>query len=117
YIGMGDGGGSGDPNENGQNLGTLLGAILRIDVGGGAPYAVPEDNPYVGVAGARPEIWAWGLRNPWRFSFDHVGGFLYIADVGQNEREEVNVAPATLGGVNYGWNTMEGSICYEPSSG
>lgn len=117
YIAMGDGGGGGNAEENGQDLGTLHGAMLRIDVDGGDPYAIPSDNPYVGDDDARPEIWAYGLRNPWRFSFDHTAGLLYIADVGQSRREEINVVPASQAGVNYGWNTMEGSLCYEPSSG
>lgn len=117
YIGMGDGGGSGDPDGNGQNLATLHGAMLRIDVDGGAPYAIPADNPYVGNAEARPEIWAHGLRNPWRYSFDRAAGLLYVADVGQSQREEINVVAATQAGINYGWNTMEGSLCYRPSSG
>lgn len=117
YIGMGDGGGAGDPSGNGQNLATLHGAMLRIDVDGGTPYAIPADNPYVDSGSARPEIWASGLRNPWRFSFDHTDGLLYVADVGQGRREEVNVVPASQAGVNYGWNRMEGSLCYSPSSG
>jgi glucose/arabinose dehydrogenase len=116
YVGLGDGGSGGDPQGNGQDLGTLLGKILRIDVDAGDPYAVPPDNPFVGRAGARPEIWAYGLRNPWRFAFDRSAGLLYIADVGQNEWEEIDVAPADRGGLNYGWNTMEGSHCFGSSS-
>lgn len=116
YIGMGDGGSGGDPQGNGQDARTLLGALLRIDVDGGEPYAVPPDNPFVGVVDARPEIWAIGLRNPWRFSFDPESGRLYIADVGQNRREEINAQPASEGGLNYGWNVMEGSRCFEPAS-
>jgi glucose/arabinose dehydrogenase len=116
YVGLGDGGSGGDPHGNGQDLGTMLGKILRIDVDAGDPYAVPQDNPFVGRAGARPEIWAYGLRNPWRFAFDHSAGLLYIADVGQNEWEEIDVAPADRGGLNYGWNTMEGSHCFRSSS-
>ena len=115
YIGMGDGGSGGDPQGNGQNLGTLLGAMLRIDVS--APdggYAVPLDNPFVGVAGARGEIWAYGLRNPWRFSFDPVSGALWVGDVGQNVVEEIDVV---VKGGNYGWNIMEGNQCYQPSAG
>jgi len=113
YIGLGDGGSGGDPLGNGQNLGTLLGKLLRIDVDGASPYAVPATNPFVGVAGVRPEIWASGLRNPWRFSFDRITGDLYIGDVGQSAREEVDVQPAASpGGQNYGWNVMEGFICY-----
>jgi glucose/arabinose dehydrogenase len=116
YIGLGDGGSAGDPQGNGQNLGTLLGKILRIDVDGGDPYAIPSDNPFAGRAGARGEIWAYGLRNPWRFSIDSALGRLYIADVGQDMWEEVDVASATQGGQNYGWNIMEGMHCYNASS-
>lgn len=116
YVGLGDGGSAGDPQGNGQNLGTLLGKILRIDVDGGDPYAIPSDNPFAGRAGARGEIWAYGLRNPWRFSIDSASGRLYIADVGQDMWEEVDVATATQGGQNYGWNIMEGMHCYNASS-
>ncbi len=112
YIGMGDGGSGGDPQGHGQNLGTLLGAMLRLDVDGGEPYAVPHDNPFVGETGARPEIWAYGLRNPWRFAFDHEADLLYVADVGQNRLEEINLVPAGSAGLNYGWNIMEGSDCF-----
>jgi glucose/arabinose dehydrogenase len=113
YIGAGDGGGAGDRYGNGQNLGTLLGAILRLDVDGGSPYAIPADNPFVGDEAARGEIWAYGLRNPWRFSFDRATGDLYIADVGQDTYEEVDVQPAgSTGGENYGWPIMEGLHCY-----
>lgn len=110
YVGFGDGGSQGDPYGNAQNLGTWLGKILRIDVSGEGPgYAVPEDNPFVGQAGALPEIWAYGLRNPWRFSFDMATGDLWIADVGGSSYEEVNRQPAASpGGENYGWNTWEG---------
>lgn len=111
YIGFGDGGSGGDPLGHGQNVNTLLGALLRIDVDGGDPYGVPADNPFVGRPGA-DEIWAYGLRNPWRFAFDREAGLLYIADVGQNAWEEVNVVPAGDGGVNYGWNVMEGGHCF-----
>ena len=110
YIGLGDGGGSGDPDENGQDLGTLLGKLLRIDVDGGDPYAIPPGNPF------GDEIWALGLRNPWRFAFDETDGLLFIADVGQNEFEEVNVVPIDQAAVNYGWNIMEGVQCFEPST-
>ncbi|HEY8483082.1 MAG TPA: PQQ-dependent sugar dehydrogenase [Longimicrobiales bacterium] len=112
YIGMGDGGSGGDPLGHGQNLGTLLGALLRIDVDRGDPYTIPPDNPFAGRADARGEIWAYGLRNPWRFAFDRTAGLLYIADVGQNRWEEINVAPASAGGLNYGWNLMEGNHCF-----
>ncbi len=111
YIGLGDGGSGGDPQGHGQNTSTLLGSLLRIDVDGGDPYGVPAGNPFVGTAGA-DEIWAFGLRNPWRFSFDHPAGNLYVADVGQNQWEEVNVVAATAAGLNYGWNILEGSHCY-----
>lgn len=115
YVGLGDGGSGGDPLGHAQNTSTLLGSLLRLDVDGGDPYAVPADNPFVGQPGARPEIWAYGLRNPWRFSFDRSSGALYIADVGQSAREEVDYQPAgSSGGRNYGWNVMEGSICYSP---
>ncbi len=116
YIALGDGGG-GDPLEAGQSLATLLGSLLRIDVDNGNPFAIPPDNPFVGQAGARGEIWAYGLRNPWRYSFDRQTGELYIADVGQNDREEVNAAPGDAAGLNYGWNTMEGSECFDPPQG
>ncbi|HSO24624.1 MAG TPA: PQQ-dependent sugar dehydrogenase [Chondromyces sp.] len=109
YIATGDGGGAGDPNDRAQDLGTLLGKLLRIDVDGAAPYAVPPDNPFVGAAGARPEIWAYGLRNPWRFSFDRLTGDVFIGDVGQGAVEEVDFQPAaSTGGENYGWSCMEG---------
>ncbi len=116
YIATGDGGGGGDPNNNGQNIDSLLGKILRIDVNGGFPYAIPPTNPFVGQPGA-DEIWAYGLRNPWRFSFDRVTGDLFIGDVGQNAWEEINFQPAgSSGGHNYGWRLMEGFHCYNPSS-
>jgi glucose/arabinose dehydrogenase len=118
YIGTGDGGSGGDPAGNGQNTTALLGKILRIDVNSGAPYAIPANNPFVGLPPARAEIWAYGVRNPWRFSFDRLTGDLYIADVGQSAREEVNVQPASsLGGENYGWRTMEGTLCFNPPTG
>ncbi len=116
YIGLGDGGSGGDPQGNGQNPGTLLGALLRIDVDGTPPYSIPADNPFADGAGGRPEIWAWGLRNPWRFSFDRETRELYIGDVGQNQWEEVDVAPAGAGGRNYGWNVREGVHCYGASN-
>ncbi|MFB6770161.1 PQQ-dependent sugar dehydrogenase [Streptomyces sp. NPDC056337] len=110
YIAFGDGGGGGDPDGNGQKLDTLLGKLLRIDPQGGTPYAVPQDNPFVGDPGARSEIWSYGLRNPWRFSFDAGSGDLLIADVGQSEWEEIDWAPAdSKGGENYGWAQMEGT--------
>ncbi len=116
YVALGDGGSGGDPQNNGQDLGTLLGTILRIDVSTATGYTVPDDNPFVGRAGARPEIWDYGLRNPWRFSFDALTGELYIADVGQNAWEELNVEPAGNGGRNYGWRLYEGSHPYPPGT-
>ncbi|MBO8141153.1 MAG: PQQ-dependent sugar dehydrogenase [Firmicutes bacterium] len=117
YIGTGDGGRAGDPWNNAQNLGTLLGKLLRIDVDRGVPYGIPPDNPFAGRPGARGEIWAYGLRNPWKFSFDRATGDLYIADVGQNLWEEINFEPAAhSGGRNYGWNRMEGAHCYPGGS-
>lgn len=117
YVGLGDGGSAGDPDGNGQNPSTLLGSLLRISVGETAGYAVPADNPFVGHPSARPEIWAYGLRNPWRFSFDRSTGDLYIADVGQARLEEVNVELRTsTGGVNWGWDTMEGTECFGSAS-
>lgn len=118
YIGFGDGGGSGDPNGNGQNLTALLGKILRIDVSA-LPYTIPSDNPFASAAQGK-EIWSYGLRNPWRYSFDRQNGDLYIADVGQDSWEEVNIATSGSGrgnGLNYGWNVMEGNHCFLPSSG
>ena len=114
YIGMGDGGSGGDPDNNGQNKGILLGKILRIDVESGqSPYAVPPDNPFLSDNSARGEIWAMGLRNPWRFSFDRATGDLYIGDVGENLYEEIDFQPSgSTGGENYGWNVMEGTHCY-----
>ncbi|HEX9028222.1 MAG TPA: PQQ-dependent sugar dehydrogenase, partial [Anaerolineales bacterium] len=143
YIGTGDGGGAGDPSGNAQNPASLLGKLLRIDVephpnpgkgsfhlffplslknSDGTPsrraYSIPADNPYAQTAGYRGEVWALGLRNPWRFSFDRLAGDLYIADVGQDRVEEVNFQTASSrGGENYGWNILEGDLCYNPSSG
>ncbi len=117
YIGMGDGGSGGDPKGNGQNPGVLLGKMLRIDVANVDTYTVPEDNPFVGKQEYRPEIWALGLRNPWRFSFDSATGDLYIADVGQSAWEEIDFQPAaSTGGENYGWNVYEGAHTYPPNS-
>lgn len=112
YVGKGDGGGAGDPDGNAQNKATLLGKILRLDVDGALPYEIPADNPFVGESGSRAEIWALGLRNPWRFAFDRVAGTLYVADVGQSAWEEVHVVPADRPAVNYGWSVMEGNHCF-----
>ena len=120
WIGTGDGGSAADPQDNGQKGQTLLGKLLRIDVSAAAdaPYAIPDDNPFVGNDQFLDEIWAYGLRNPWRFSFDRETGDLYIADVGQNAWEEVNFQPAdSPGGENYGWRIMEGLHCFNPSAG
>lgn len=115
YVAPGDGGCCGDPSNNGQNTNTLLGKVLRIDVRT-PPYTVPAGNPFIGRPGMRPEIWAYGLRSPWRFSFDAPAGLLYIADVGQDAREEVNVTSMTAAGLNYGWRLMEGSACFNPNT-
>jgi glucose/arabinose dehydrogenase len=121
---MGDGGSAGDPGNRAQNLDSLLGKMLRIDVNGtsaGRPYRIPASNPYVGRAG-RDEIWSRGLRNPWSWSFDRLKGDLWIGDVGQNRYEEIDRSTVTENasrgrGVNYGWRVMEGRHCYRPSSG
>jgi glucose/arabinose dehydrogenase len=113
YYALGDGGGAGDPLEAGQDLSTPLGALLRLDPEGGDPYAVPASNPFLDVDGAAPEIVAYGLRNPWRFSFDPVTGDVWIADVGQNRWEEINRVPiAELPGANLGWNLREGTASF-----
>jgi len=122
YIGLGDGGGGGDPNGNGQSLGTVLGKLLRVDLNGAPPYTIPADNPFAASAGpsTRGEIWSWGLRNPWRFSFDPATGDLYIGDVGQDTFEEIDVSPVANGagrGLNFGWNRTEGTHCYPPNAG
>ncbi|HEV7388955.1 MAG TPA: PQQ-dependent sugar dehydrogenase [Gemmatimonadaceae bacterium] len=113
YIGMGDGGSQGDPHGNGQNRNALLGKLLRINVDRGDPYVVSDGNPFTRAGvGGRGEIWALGLRNPWRFAFDKGPGLLYIADVGQDRYEEINIAPTSSGGLNYGWNVMDGDGCF-----
>jgi len=125
YIGLGDGGSGGDPQNNGQTKNSLLGKILRIDVNGTSPglaYAIPPNNPFVGDSTFRPEIWSWGWRNPWRFSFDRLTGDIWVGDVGQNAREEVDFEPAGTGGRNYGWRCYEGLAQYntngcQPASG
>ncbi len=119
YVMLGDGGSAGDPGDRGQSLADLLGSILRIQPLEGGGYAVPPDNPFVGMPDARPEIWSYGLRNPWRVDLDPVTGDLYVADVGQGKWEEVSVSTAAGGagrGVNFGWRIMEGPECFNPSS-
>jgi glucose/arabinose dehydrogenase len=118
YAGTGDGGSAGDPNKNAQNLDSLLGKLLRLNVDTAvAPlYNVPADNPFANQDGKRGEIWAYGLRNPWRFAFDPVDKQLYIADVGQDAREEVNIVASNTAAANYGWNIMEGTSCYNATS-
>ncbi len=118
YLGLGDGGSGGDPLGRGQDLTDLLGSILRLDIRT-APYVVPPDNPFAGRTDVRAEVWSYGLRNPWRFSFDRATGDLYIGDVGQSAWEEVDVSPAADGAgkaTNFGWSIMEGKHCYAASS-
>jgi len=116
YIGMGDGGSGGDPGNRAQSTAEYLGKILRIDVNSGDPYAIPVTNPFVGQQAVRPEIWSYGLRNPWRFAFDRDTGDLWIADVGQGQWEEIDFQPwYSTGGENYGWRRMEGNHCFNPS--
>ena len=118
YIGTGDGGGAGDPAGSGRSLETLLAKVLRIDVAPELPpdveprYGIPADNPFVNTDGARQETWLTGLRNPWRIRFDRATGDLWIGDVGQGSREEIDVARAGIGGLDYGWNAMEGTTCF-----
>lgn len=114
YLATGDGRCCGDPDDNAQNLNSLLGKILRIDVAT-FPYTIPPDNPYVAMLSARPEIWAQGLRSPWRFAFDIPTGQLLLGDVGQDAHEEINMVPLGTAGLNYGWPFMEGSTCYRPT--
>jgi glucose/arabinose dehydrogenase len=117
YIGVGDGGSEGDPHSNGQNTDTLLGKILRIAPSVAGGYTIPSGNPFAGQAGKRPEIWAYGLRNPWRFSFDSTTGDMIVGDVGQDEQEEVDFAPAHTGaGANYGWSVWEGTRRNKPGT-
>ena len=114
YIGFGDGGGAGDPDDNAQNLSTFLGKMLRVDVDSGNPYAIPPDNPFANSKDGLPEIWSWGLRNPWKYSFDRLTGDLYIGDVGQNQWEEINFLSAHApGGANFGWDFLEGLHPFE----
>jgi glucose/arabinose dehydrogenase len=117
FIGLGDGGSAGDPLNNGQNQFTRLGKVLRIDVDAGTPYALPADNPFASQPGLAKEVWAWGLRNPWRISVDRATGDLYIGDVGQDRREEIDVGLASRGGgENYGWRITEGTLCHNPTA-
>lgn len=116
WIGMGDGGAANDPQGNGQNLESLLGAMLRVDVDAREPYAIPAGNPFAAGRHGRPEIWASGVRNPWRFWIDAADTLVYIADVGQNEWEEIHVERADRPGLNYGWNVLEGSRCFRGRS-
>jgi glucose/arabinose dehydrogenase len=117
YIGLGDGGGAGDTFDNGQNRQTWLGKLLRIDVDSAEPYAVPSDNPFVSDSSFKPEIWAYGLRNPWRFSFDRETNELYIGDVGQNRYEFIHYQPAdSKGGQNFGWPIIEGIQCFRENN-
>ncbi len=120
YVGVGDGGGAGDPDGTGQDPSDLLGSILRLDVSPAGDYAIPPDNPFAGDPINAPEVWSYGLRNPWRLGFDPATGDLYVADVGQSEREEVSVVRAIDGAgraANFGWKLTEGLACYEPASG
>jgi len=116
YVSTGDGGGGGDPLDSGRHLDTLLAKVLRLDIdvadGAEPPYDIPPDNPFAAVADARPEIWLTGLRNPWRIRFDRATGDLWIGDVGQGSIEEIDVARAGVGGLDFGWNVMEGTSCY-----
>lgn len=112
YIGTGDGGNSPKLSTNAQNRKSLLGKLLRLDVNGREPYGIPAGNAFPDGKGGRPEIWASGLRNPWRYAFDSAVSLIYIGDVGQGHREEVDVAPSNRPGANFGWNVMEGSVCY-----
>jgi glucose/arabinose dehydrogenase len=116
YVSTGDGGGGGDPLDSGRALDTLLAKVLRLDIdvdaGAEPPYDIPPDNPFVGVDDARPEIWLTGLRNPWRIRFDRATGDLWIGDVGQGSLEEIDVARAGVGGLDFGWNVMEGTTCF-----
>jgi glucose/arabinose dehydrogenase len=110
FLGIGDGGASGDPHNNGQDIWSLLGTISRLDVSNSGDYRIPKSNPFADGLNGLPEIWAWGLRNPWRMNFDAKGN-LWVGDVGQNRIEEINIVQQ---GKNYGWNTMEGSLCFNP---
>jgi glucose/arabinose dehydrogenase len=116
YVAIGDGGGAGDAFGQGQDPSTLLGTILRLDVGTPGGYEVPDDNPWADGGEGAAEVWAYGLRNPWKIAFDHAAELLYIADVGQNDWQSVNIVPAGEGGLNHGWPILEGSHCFEPPS-
>ncbi|HTI06575.1 MAG TPA: PQQ-dependent sugar dehydrogenase [Gemmatimonadales bacterium] len=120
WMGTGDGGGGGDPDNNGQDKHTLLGKLLRLDVSGASGYTIPAGNPGGSDTSFAPEVWSYGLRNPWRFSFDRGTGDLYIADVGQDAFEEIDVSPTAVQmgrGANFGWNRMEGAHCYPNATG
>ena len=112
WVSIGDGGGIGDPEKNGQNPATLKGTIIRLDLSG-RPYSIPSDNPFFDLRrGGRPEVWAYGLRNPWRISIDHETGLLYVPDVGQETVEEINIVTLSDGGTNFGWSATEGTGCF-----
>ena len=114
YIGLGDGGSAGDPNQNGQNTNSLFGSILRVDVDSEKHYGIPKSNPFYRVENTKEELWLYGLRNPWRFSFDFETEEIYIGDVGQNNWEEIHIVSLSDGGLNLGWNIMEGNHCFSP---
>ena len=117
YIGLGDGGSAGDPEKRAQDLSSLFGSILRIDINTDDYYLIPKDNPFINIENAKSEIWSYGLRNPWRFSFDKLTGDMLIGDVGQSLWEEINFEPfLSKGGKNYGWNILEGNHCYPEDS-
>jgi glucose/arabinose dehydrogenase len=117
YASFGDGGGSGDPNDLAEDPANLYGSVIRIDVDGAPPYVIPPDNPFADGVGGAPEVWHYGLRNPWRFSFDPADGMMWIADVGQGYREEINVVAGDAGGLDFAWNTLEGTRCFDPPTG
>ena len=124
YIGFGDGGGTGDPNNHAENPTTWLGSLLRIDIDSddfpgdaNVNYAIPAGNPFIGSTAGADEVWAYGLRNPWRFSFDHTDDLLFVADVGYESWEEITVVSASTSQTNYGWDRLEGTHCFEPASG
>ena len=114
YIGLGDGGSAGDPDQNGQNTNSLFGSILRVDVDSEKGYGIPKSNPFYKIKNTKEEIWLYGIRNPWRFSFDFQTEEIYIGDVGQNNWEEIHIVSVSEGGLNLGWNIMEGAHCFSP---